>query len=202
MANNSKDSMNIWKILFFSLLAVILIPIIGLFLSRPKVEEINTRDFIVANDDLSISIEVGVEDVESIVNIILAQEAQNSDIQYALSLDEQARLLGQTAYLGIPFSFSVNMIPETLENGNVLLAIDEITLSGYELPQQLVLNILARQLELPDFVVFNPDDGYIGINFNQFQLDNGGRIQVDQFDLGEDTVQVTIHLPQSVFNQN
>lgn len=201
MANNSKDSMNIWKILFFSLLAVILIPIIGLFLSRPKAEEIDTRDFIVANDDLSISIEVGVEDVESIANITLAQEAQNSDFQYALSLDEQARLLGQTAYLGIPFSFSVNMIPETLENGNVLLAIDEITLSGYELPQQLVLNILARQLELPDFVVFNPDDGYIGINFNQFQLDNGGRIQVDQFDLGEDTVQVTIHLPQSVFNQ-
>lgn len=202
MANNSKDSMNIWKILFFSLLAVILIPIIGLFLSRPKVEEIDTRDFIVANDDLPISIEVGVEDVESIANIILAQEAQNSDIQYALSLDEQARLLGQTAYLGIPFSFSVNMIPENLENGNVLLAIDEITLSGYELPQQLVLHILARQLELPDFVVFNPDDGYIGINFNQFQLDNGGRIQVDQFDLGEDTIQVTIHLPQSVFNQN
>lgn len=201
MAAKNESSMNIWKILFFALLVIIAIPIIGILLSQPEVEEVNTQDILVSNDDLSIGIQVGVDDVETIANIILAQEAENSDIQYALSLDNEARLIGQTSYLGIPFDFTVNMVPETLDNGNVLLNIDEITLSGYELPQQLVLNILAGQIDLPDFVAFNPDEAYIGINLNQYELENGGRIEVNQFDLEEDTVQVTIHLPQSAFDE-
>lgn len=178
---------------------IIAIPIIGIILSSPESENINTADINRPQEDLAIGIEVSLDDVETIANLFLDQESKDSDIQYDLVLGDQAQLLGQTSYLGIPFDFSANMTPETLDNGNVMLHINELALSGYELPQNLILNIIARQVDLPDFIVFNPDDSYIGINLDEYELDNGGQITVDQLDLDQDTVQVTIHLPHDVF---
>lgn len=192
--SNENKQVNIWKYLFLGLLGFLLIPIVILLFSG-KSGEINTQEYPYRENDLAIQLEVDILDVETIANVYLQKETDNSTIDYVLQLDEKAHLIGQSSYLGIPFDFKVEMTPQTLDNGNLLLNIGSITLSGFELPRNLVLTLLANQLEFPEFVVFNPDDSYIGVNLNEFELENGGRIRVEQFDLDQDTIQASILLP-------
>ena len=197
--NTTNQSINIWKYLFLGL--VILIALVFLFLISMSgdSEDIDTDYYVRSQNDLEIQFEVGQEDVETISNVFLEQEVENSAISYHLILEDNPELIGESSYLGIPFDFSVEVTPEALDNGNVRLDIDSISLSGIQLPEQLVLTILSNQMDLPEFVVFNPEDSYIGVNLNEFYLENGGQLTVDVFDLDNNNVRATIHLPVSAF---
>lgn len=189
----AKESMNLWKYLFIGLLALIILPLL-FFMFSSSGGEINT-DPVSYDDDIEAAVQVTSEEAEAIANLFLEEKMNDSEIYYGIRIDNDLTLIGQSSYLGIPFDFSADMTPTVLDNGNVRLSIDEIALSGYELPRRLVLNIISSQIELPPFINFNPDSGVININLNEFELENGGHIQVEQFNLQQDVIQARIFLP-------
>src|SRR5699024_6105931 len=171
--------------------------IITMFIISGDSGDINDQHYVREHNDIEVHIEVDRKDIETIANVFIKKETGNASIDYNVTLNDSPQIIGESSYMGIPFDFTVNLVPVTLDNGNLRLNIESITLSGYELPEQLVLTILSNQIQLPDFVVFNPSDSYIGINLNEFQLENGGQITVDQFNIESEDVKATIHLPIS-----
>lgn len=199
MTNEDKNNrhINIWKYLFIGLILMISLGIITMFIISGDSGDINDQHYVREHNDIEVHIEVDRKDIETIANVFIKKETGNASIDYYLTLNDNPQIKGESSYMGIPFDFTVNLAPVTLDNGNLRLDIESITLSGYELPEQLVLTILSNQIQLPDFVVFNPSDSYIGINLNEFQLENGGQITVDQFNIESNDVRATIHLPVS-----
>lgn len=195
--DTKKRRINIWKYLFIGLILMISLGIIPMFIISGDNGDINDQHYVREYNDIEVQIEVNRKDVETIANVFLKKETENDSIDYYLTLNDNPQIKGESSYMGIPFNFTVNLVPVTLDNGNLRLDIESITLSGYELPEQLVLTILSNQIQLPDFIVFNPSDSYIGINLNEYRLENGGQITVDQFNIESNDLKATIHLPIS-----
>lgn len=195
--DTKKRRINIWKYLFIGLILMISLGIIPMFINSGDSGDINDQHHVREHNDIEVHIEVDRKDIETITNVFLKKETESASIDYYLTLNDNPQIKGESSYMGIPFNFTVNLVPVTLDNGNLRLDIESITLSGYELPEQLVLTILSNQIQLPDFVVFNPSDSYIGINLNEFRLENGGQITVDQFNIESNDLKATIHLPIS-----
>lgn len=195
--DTKKRRINIWKYLFIGLILMISLGIIPMFINSGDSGDINDQHHVREHNDIEVHIEVDRKDIETITNVFLKKETESASIDYYLTLNDNPQIKGESSYMGIPFNFTVNLVPVTLDNGNLRLDIESITLSGYELPEQLVLTILSNQIQLPDFVVFNPNDSYIGINLNEYRLENGGQITVDQFNIESNDLKATIHLPIS-----
>lgn len=195
--DTNRRQINIWKYLFIGLILIISLGLVTIFSMLGNNGDVNTQHYVGAPNDIEVHFEVDRKDVETILNAFLKKETGNAAIDYYLTLDDSPQIIGESSYMGIPFDFTVNLIPVTLDNGNLRLDIDSITLSGYELPERLVLTILSNQIQLPDFVVFNPSNSYIAINLDELQLDNGGQITVDQFNVESNDVKATFHLPSS-----
>lgn len=199
MATNR--SFNVWKWLFIGLVTFIILVMIGggLYLSQ-QVQSINQGPIDtsqrVVQDEYTFQVSTDKENLTGVINQYLEEETQDSFIGYQFDLTDQVELHGSFSVLGFDLNFALFFEPCVLDNGNVQLQADSITLGQLDLPISFVLSQVARQVDFPHFIKINAHEEVINIELTNFELDNGIHFAAERLDLRNDILSILIYLPQ------
>lgn len=196
---SSRKGINIWKWAFLILVGVLLG--MGFWgyrqLAPVQVGEENPAPIEQGEGDLTFEVRAGREQITQVANTYLEQEMADDSVGLNFVLDEQAELHGEIEVFGFPIEFALYLTPYVLENGNLQLRGESLNIGALNLPISFAMSQIARQADLPEWIVIDSDEEMIIVNLNEFQLENGTQFSFNRIDLPEDDIVVNIHLPES-----
>lgn len=193
-----KKSFNIWKYICLTIFALIvgLYIYVAFFVSADSTS-INQASREQAGEVAHIKVEATRENAEHFIDQYLAQMNQDENFHYDINLQEDGLYVaGNVSYLGMTYPFEMQTTPEVLDNGNIQLNIESITVSNFELPRELILTILSTRDTFPDFIAINAEANYIGVNLTELTLDNGISFGAEVIDLPADQLELSVYLPK------
>lgn len=188
---------NYWKWAFIILVTVLLLLFIYIVIQLQAVQtgEVNTEPNTASESEVTFEVRSEKDDLTQVVNAYLEEETQDDFIGYSFNLEDQAVLHGEFDVFGLPVQFSLYFEPEVLDNGNLLLHAEEISLGSLNLPISFVLSQVASQVDFPDFIAVDSSEETIAVNLNEFELDNGIQFSVNEINLPQNDIGLYIHLP-------
>ena len=193
-----KKSFNIWKYICLTIFALIvgLYIYVAFFVSADSTS-ISQASREQAGEVAHIKVEATRENAEHFIDQYLAQMNQDENFHYDINLQEDGLYVaGNVSYLGMTYPFEMQTTPEVLDNGNIQLNIESITVSNFELPRELILTILSTRDTFPDFIAINAEANYIGVNLTELTLDNGISFGAEVIDLPADQLELSVYLPK------
>lgn len=193
-----KKSFNIWKYICLTIFALIvgLYIYVAFFVSADSTS-INQASREQAGEVAHIKVEATRENAEHFIDQYLAQMNQDENFHYDINLQEDGLYVaGNVSYLGMTYPFEMQTTPEVLDNGNIQLNIESITVSNFELPRELILTILSTRDTFLDFIAINAEANYIGVNLTELTLDNGISFGAEVIDLPADQLELSVYLPK------
>lgn len=186
---------NKWKFLFLALLSLNLLfmGILIFYLTAPtddKPLENKTPD----PDAVSFKVQSKKEDLDTVINHYL-QEENEGVVDYQIHLDEFVNLYGTFPILNQNIEMKLSFAPKALENGDLVLKEEEISLGRFHLPSATVLKIVDDLYQFPDWVTIQPNKEQVYVDLQQLKLKNDIQIKANQFDLKKDQISFTLLVP-------
>lgn len=187
----------LWKILFFTLLAVNLVfaGILFYWMTRP-IEDTESLDRLNQNKDMvSIPFSSNKEDLNRVINHYIEEEVADSPIDYDVLLTDNLELYGTLRAFGKDVQLKVLFEPYTTNNGNILLRHRSIQIGEMSLPATFVLNYINEKYKVPEWVTINPAKKTIYLSLREMDLKSGITVEAKKFDLRNDDIQMNLLVP-------
>jgi len=187
----------LWKILFFTLLAVNLVfaGILSYWMTRP-IEDTASLDRLNQNKDMvSIPFSSNKEDLNRVINHYIEEEVADSPIDYDVLLTDNLELYGTLRAFGKDVQLKVLFEPYTTNNGNILLRHRSIQIGEMSLPATFVLNYINEKYKVPEWVTINPAKKTIYLSLREMDLKSGITLEAKKFDLRNDDIQMNLLVP-------
>lgn len=187
---------NIWKYLFFFLLALIIGG--GIFLIKEitsKREDIKVVDEYKAWDkkDAAFLLSMNKEQVNKLINKYLSEFLDNETIKYGFILEERALFTGQYKIFDEEVSFYLYFEPNVLEDGNVLLKAKSLSIGTLEIPISTIMSYIKNNYSLPEWVVVDAENESITLNLDKITFNNMA-FKAKQINLLEDKIIAEVFL--------
>ncbi|MEH7176555.1 YpmS family protein [Neobacillus vireti] len=188
---------NKWKRGFFLLLglnALIVILLISLiFIPADKNGKIHPG--VPNNNSVSFEVTSNKDDLNRLINQYIKKEAGDSPVEYSVRLENEVELYGAIQFFSQELDLKLTFKPEALENGDLVLKQQSISLGSLHLPVSYVLKFIKENYKLPNGVDIQPNDKLIYVNMQQLKLKSDVKIKANRFDLIKDDIGFTILVP-------
>lgn len=185
-----------WKIILIISLLIIFSLITFIFIrATEKREEINITE---KNDTTSPSFQLKLNknQTNELINFYLEDFQKDSKIKYTFVLDNFALIQGDFEILGKTLKLYFYLKPNVLENGNVELIVESISIGTLELPSSDILKYIKNNYKIPAWVKINPNEDKISINLDEFKLKSGIYANASKIDLVNDQIELNIFIPK------
>ncbi|MFD2703965.1 YpmS family protein [Salibacterium lacus] len=174
-------AINVWKWAFFILAGALLLSIILLFFwfTSPSVDNGET-----GSEDNSAGGEFQeyftVQATTDQLNQLLQEEAgsEQVNIQFA---GETAEVTAGIDFLGRSIEAVMTFETEAVENGDLLLTLQQVSVGAFNLPNQQAMTLLASQADLPEAADIDAENQQIRIRMNQITIGDDYSLRVEQF---------------------
>lgn len=190
---------NIWKILFFALLGIfvgiIIFLTIRVFQHRePVITKGNTDAAI---EEPAFKITLNKSQTNELINFFLDDFQKDSDIKYSFTLENKALLTGTYTLLGYDFIFYIYLDPYVLENGDLQLLVDSVSIGTLSLPASELLDYIEKYLNVPEWVEIDSDNETIVLHLSEYTLKNGVYLKTQEINLISDVITINVYLPEN-----
>jgi uncharacterized protein YpmS len=186
---------NKWKSLFF-LLALINITILIFFLlyifSPAEQTKIIKED--IGTENAQFHVQTNKKDLGLLVNQYIAEQ-QDGPLNYQVSLDEYVNLTGVISIFTQKLQMKITFEPKVLENGDLLLQYEKMSIGRLRLPASLVLKYVGEQNRFPDWIVIQPNDESVYVKLQSMKLKSGLIVKANEFDLPKDNISFRLLVP-------
>lgn len=187
---------NPWKWSFLILVAVLLgFSIWGGTKIFVPVNTVAEQKKAQKTEDVSFEVSTHKQEVNEIVAHGIDRFIKKGDIQYQLVFNEQAEVIGTFKLFNHDVHFYLYLDPFVMENGNVQLKATNISIGKLNLPIGYVMNLIAKQYNLPKWVQIDSKKQLIVLNLDEYKLENGLKIKAKKFDLKNDDIRFSVYLP-------
>ena len=179
---------NIWKWLFLGLvsLLVALCLVIQSRMATPR-ETVRQLHQTAKNSDVQVGTMTTTRDQLNDTIKSLLKKYKLSD--YKVYADNQQILLeGQLSLLGKDYPLYIYFQPSKLENGNILLTVKDFSVGTFQIPQKMVLRLLSKNKNIPDFIQISPKESTITIVLPEIDNDFGIYVKANTIDLYNDKI--------------
>lgn len=186
-----------WKIAFLTLLSFNLLIII-LFFSFVFFGSIKNTKIEPKGLNHSVSefqIQTDKEDLNALITHYIEKEGLNGPIDYHVLLDEEVELYGSIKVFSHELELKMTFEPEALDNGDLILKQESISLGGVHLPVNYVLKLIRDSYKLPEWVTIQPNDQTIYVALQNMELNNGIQIRAEKFDLRNNEISFSMLVP-------
>ena len=102
--------------------------------------------------------------------------------------NQQTLLEGQLSLLGKDYPLYIYFQPSKLENGNILLTVKDFSVGTFQIPQKMVLRLLSKNKNIPDFIQISPKESTITIVLPKIDNDFGIYVKANTIDLYNDKI--------------
>ena len=179
---------NIWKWLFLGLVSLLLAfaLVVQGRLATPR-EDVSQLHQAVGTKDVKVGTMTTTRDQLNDTIKSLLKKYKLSD--YKVYADNQQILLeGQLSLLGKSYPLYIYFQPSKLENGNILLTVKDFSVGTFQIPQKMVLRLLSKNKNIPDFIQISPKESTITIVFPEIDNDFGIFVKANTIDLYNDKI--------------
>lgn len=146
------------------------------------------NDLPIDEDGPKINLETNKSDLTQIMNHYIDQKYDNQTLKYYVQLGNNLIFYGNLNVFGQDVQLELQFKPEPLENGDLRLKQEKMSIGNLTLPVPIIMNLIARAYQFPEWVEIQPQDGMIYLHLTQIKLENNFRIRVDEFDLKNDKI--------------
>lgn len=179
---------NIWKWLFLGLvsLLVALCFVIQSRMATPR-EAVSQLHQTAKTSDVQVGTMTTTRDQFNDTIKYLLKKYHLSD--YKVYADNQQILLeGQLSLLGKSYPLYIYFQPSKLDNGNILLTVKDFSVGTFQIPQKMVLQLLSKNKNIPDFIQISPKESTITIVLPEIDNDFGIYVKANTIDLYNDKI--------------
>ena len=179
---------NIWKWLFLGLVSLLLALalVVQGRLATPR-EDVSQLHHTVRSTDVKVGTMTTTRDQLNDTIQSLLKKYKLSD--YKVYADNQQILLeGQLSLLGKDYPLYIYFQPSKLENGNILLTVKDFSVGSFQIPQKMVLRLLSKNKNIPDFIQISPKESTITIVLPEIDNDFGLYAKANTIDLYNDKI--------------
>lgn len=205
MAEKKKQSSNsLWKWLFIALLAVnilIVVWLISIWPSYPVdlADPASTLQTDSMQEDAYVlHMKVEADEAQRMANDYL-ESINMEDSQVYVSLDNRFHLHGAYEFLGADWPFCLTFDPVVTEGGNVILQVEDLSISNFSIPVGLVMSILDHQLNLPHWIALDSEAETVSLLFNQVVFEDRVQVNMQEIDLENDQIRFDLLLSDDIF---
>lgn len=197
-----KPAYNGWKWAFLILVGILAGGVLWIIfhLTTPSTPSDTEMDSTNTNSPTSDTIQLEVraekEELKLLANQYLTQESDNQSVTYELAIEENISLLGELTIFGIPMDFELEFEPYVMQNGDLQLRATSLSLGNLLLPISFVMNQIERQLDLPEWVVIQPDTQFIIVKLSEFSLNSGIYFSMEHIDLENNDIRIHVFVPR------
>ncbi|KIL48859.1 hypothetical protein KP77_20700 [Jeotgalibacillus alimentarius] len=189
---------NTWKFLFFGLLVIVILTaaIMIYLLMRPvEGEQAIATPSAPPESGAEFEVITNREDLTIMANRFIEEELGGS-IDYSVLFDDRVKLNGEIPIFSTTIDFQMSFEANALENGNLLLTQESLSLGAIDLPVSSVLKFINDSYEFPDWVVMEPQNQQIVVQVTEIDVPEGLNVKTNEFNLEEDEISFSIYVPQ------
>lgn len=192
-------TINPWKLAFLGLIGVLVgfLLFIGIRATQVREPDFDSSKIAKRSGNPVLTIQSNKQQINELIAFYLDDFQKNSDVTYDFYLENEAMLAGNFKILGHPIQFNLYFDPYVMDNGNVQLKAKSLSIGTLGLPIRDILGFVQRDYNLPDWVEVMPEDKYILLRLDKFQMQNGLFIRADKINLIDDDIRVSIYLPET-----
>jgi len=187
----------LWRNLFITLLGINMLIIIGLWVMAglPVEEESYSAPKADLDSYVPFKIQTNKQDLNQVINHYLDKEGLTGPVDYRVVLGEEVELYGTVSVFSNEIQMKLTFDPIPLDNGDIVLQQKSIYVGKLQLPVSYVLNFIKDRYQMPEWVYIQPKDEKIYVSLQKMKLKSDIRVKVDEFDLANDQILVTLMVP-------
>ncbi|PAV31455.1 hypothetical protein CIL05_02025 [Virgibacillus profundi] len=193
-----RKNKNRWKKLFFGLLilniAVFLLIATFIFwpVSETNVGQNQDRE---EQESSEFIVRTTKQNLNELVNAYIDQLLSTTNHQYSISLDEDVHLTGELPVFSSTVPLSVHFEPFVQENGDIILKQKSISVGLLQLPNQKIMEYMAKYLPMPEWVTVNAKDEEIYVAVTDMEIRSNFEVSVEHIDLEANNLAFKIKVP-------
>lgn len=196
-SDKQKEKVNWRKWFFFILafnLAILLLLLSLIFWPVEDVEPTNeTVDL--EKDSSEFIVRTTKQNLNNLINAYIEHLTADTSHKYRIELEDDVHLIGELPVFSTTVPLSMHFEPFVAENGDIILKQRSISLGLLELPNQRIMEYLARYLPMPDWVTVNPSEEEIYIAVTQMDIRSNFQLAVETIDLEANNIAFRISVP-------
>lgn len=194
MRQKNLGKINSWKWLFLSLLALVFGGFLVLFSRIQTPREDFTSLVQVSQSDTKVgTFTTNREQLNQSISNYL-KDYQTNDFKYQLFVTSQQVVFeGSYQIFGVTIPLYLYFQPHKLEDGSILLSINEISAGTLSLPKAEVLAYIQKNYKLPNFVKIDSEEAQIQLQITELENSLGLYGKANTIDLYNDEIIVDIY---------
>ncbi len=143
------------------------------------------------------TVETTKRDLNDLINTYINQVLKTNQANFDVIVDEDIKLNGELFAFGVPIPLQVAMDPVVMDNGDLVLKMNSLSLGLLDLPRGRILHYINRQVETPDWLYFDSENEQIYLAVTSIEVDSNLRFRVDALDLSTDSIIFTFTVPKN-----
>jgi uncharacterized protein YpmS len=148
------------------------------------------------------TVETTKRDLNDLINTYINQVLKTNQANFDVIVDEDIALNGELFAFGVPIPLRVTMDPVVMDNGDLVLKMNDLSLGLLDLPRGRILHYINRQVETPDWLYFDSENEQIYLAVTSIEVDSNLRFRVDALDLSTDSIIFTFTVPKNGVDQD
>lgn len=143
------------------------------------------------------TVETTKSDLNDLINTYINDVLKTNQANFDVIVDDDIQLNGELFAFGVPIPLRVTMDPVVMDNGDLVLKMNTLSLGLLDLPRGRILHYINRQVETPDWLYFDSENEQIYLAVTSIEIDSNLRFRVDALDLSTDSIIFTFTVPKS-----
>lgn len=185
---------NPWKLSFFLLVGVILIVCGIILFVIITFSRIEGTAFTVEKNELFES-HFTISTNKKSLNNLIKERLIEDDAPYHLYLtNDDIIFQSNLNILGQIIPIEISLLPEIIVTGDLLLHMQSIKISGFQLPNEYVLQLLKEFISLPEWVSIYPIDHLVHIEMERIAKERGLLLRFKEFNLEKDIIRLEMRI--------
>ncbi|MBL1224644.1 YpmS family protein [Enterococcus sp. BWR-S5] len=196
--DSTGKKINPWKIAFLAIIGVLagIVLFIGIRVTQVREPDFDSSKAVQRSGNPVLTIQSNKQQINELIDFYLEDFQKGSEVTYDFYLENEAMLTGSFKILGHPIQFNLYFDPYVMDDGNVQLKAKSLSIGTLGLPIRDILASVQRDYKLPEWVEVMPEEKYILLRLDKFQMQNGLFIRADKINLIDDDIRVSIYLPE------
>jgi uncharacterized protein YpmS len=185
---------NKWKGIFlvYVVVQLIAISIFLVWIIRP-VEKKQVTD-MPNREGIAIELQTTKEDVNEMIKHYLEKENISSPVQFDVYLTDKVELYGSLPVFSEEIQFKMTFEPMALENGDLLLKQESVSVGNLNLPVSFILKLIQKSYHLPTWVSIDSKEEEIYVSMRELNIRDDLAIYAQTFDLKNNDISFLLQI--------
>lgn len=188
--------MNLWKVAFLLLLALLITTtvIFVFWISSPS-EKTIIPEPQAASEGHVLTVKTTKEDFEGIANSYIRDAVKGQPLPVTLSVENQILLSTELTIFSIKLPVIMKFDPVVEPDGNLKLVQTGVEVGNLGIQPEVVLNLLKDSVDLPEWMIVRPEEEDVYIDLSRIPMQSNVEVRAKEFNLEQDEITLEILVP-------